>query len=122
MAINFDEPVGRVRLLTADFDESALILTDDMITAYLDLNAENQYRAAADALDAMATSEVLLSKVIRTQDLATDGVKVATDLRGKAAALRAKADREDADEASFFEVVAFCPAGKPEGAERRYGW
>ena len=119
MAIDFDQPIGRVRLLTADFDESALILTDEMITAYLDMNDGNQYRAAADALDAMATSEVLLSKVVRTQDLATDGPKVAADLRGKAAALRAKADREDEDAGSFFEFVPFYPTGKPEGAEWR---
>lgn len=119
MAIDFNTPIGRVRLLTADFDESALILTDAMVTAYLSMNDQNQYRAAADALDAMATSEVLLSKVIRTQDLATDGPKVAADLRGKAASLRAKADREDEADGSFFDIVPFYGSTGYEGEERR---
>lgn len=118
MAINFDEPVGRVRLLTADLDEAEFILTDGMINAYLSMNDGNQYRAAADALDAMATTESLLSKAIRTQDVATDGPKVAADLRKRAATLRAKADAEDAAAAdgSYFEII---PNGsyKPEGAE-----
>lgn len=101
MAINFASDIGRVRLLTADFTEGAFILTDAHLQGYLDLNDGSVYLAAADALDAMATSEVLLSKVIRTQDLATDGTKVAADLRGKAVALRAKADADG----SFFEIV-----------------
>lgn len=120
MAINFDEPIGRVRLLTADLDEAEFILTDGMITAYLSMNNGSQYRAAADALDAMATTESLLSKTIRTQDVATDGPKVATDLRKRAATLRAKADAEDAAAAdgSYFEII---PNGysKPEGTEWR---
>lgn len=121
MTIYFDEPLGKVRLLIADLDEVAPILTDEHIEGYLGLNAENIHRAAADALDAIATTESLLSKAIRTQDLQTDGPKVATDLRKRATQLRAKADADDAAAADepFFEIVSGA-AFKPEGAECRW--
>ena len=122
MAIDFTTPVGRVRLLIADLDESAFLLTNEVVDAYLSLHEENVYRAAADAMDAMATSDVLLSRKIRTQDLQTDGPAVATDLRKRAAELRARADADDAKAAEtddVFEVIPFHPYGKPEGAEWR---
>ncbi|KQN99694.1 hypothetical protein ASF21_12870 [Arthrobacter sp. Leaf234] len=122
MAIYYDQPIGKVRLLIADLDESAPILTDEHITGYLDLNDSSVHRAAADALDAIATTESLLSKAIRTQDLATDGPKVATDLRKRAAQLRAKADADDAaaKDEPFFEIVPFASSFRPEGAEYRW--
>ena len=49
----------------------------------------------APALDAIATSEALISKAIRTQVLSTDGPKTADALRKHAATLRAEADRDD---------------------------
>ncbi|MFJ7748709.1 hypothetical protein ACIQXM_01990 [Arthrobacter sp. NPDC097144] len=123
MAIDFSTPVGRVRLLIADLDESAFLLSNEVVDAYLGFHEENVYRAAADAMDAMATSDVLLSRKIRTQDLQTDGPAVATDLRKRAAELRARADAEDAkaaDTGDVFEVIPFHPYGKPEGAEARW--
>lgn len=123
MAIDFTMPIGQVRLLTADFNEAALLLTDEHLHGYLSMNADNVLRAAADALDAVATSESLVSKKIRTQDLQTDGPAVATDLRKKAAELRARADADDAKAAEtddVFEVIDFRPYCKPEGAEYRW--
>lgn len=46
---------------------------------------------AADALDAIATTEVLLSKKLQTKDLSTDGPAVAAELRKQATALRTRA-------------------------------
>ncbi|WP_341394062.1 hypothetical protein [Arthrobacter sp. G119Y2] len=120
MAIDFSTPIGRVRLLTADLDESAPLLTDEHLRGYLELHSGNVNRAAADVMDAMATSESLLARKIRTQDLQTDGPAVATDLRKRAAELRARADAEDAASlGDVFEVIPFHPYGKPEGAEYR---
>ena len=120
MAIDFTTPIGQVRLLTADFDESAPLLTDEHLRGYLELHSGNVNRAAADVMDAMATSESLLAKKIRTQDLQTDGPAVATHLRKRAAELRARADAEDAAAlGDVFEVIPFHPYGKPEGAEWR---
>lgn len=119
MAINFTSDVGKVRLLIADLNEAALLLSDELVQGYLDLNDGDRNRAAADALDAIAMSEVLVSKKIRTQDLSTDGPAVAAELRAQAARLRAKADALDEDAGSFFDIVAFGHHTGPEGAERR---
>ncbi|MCW2132890.1 hypothetical protein [Arthrobacter sp. VKM Ac-2550] len=121
MAIDFDYPLGKVRLLTADLDEATPVLSDDIIDGYLSLNDGNIYRAAADALDAVATTETLLSKKITSQDLSTDGPAVAKELRAKAASLRAKADADDAAaETGFFDIIPFGFVPGPEGAEMRY--
>lgn len=116
MAIDYGTPVGQIRLLIADLDEAAFILTDEHLNGYLTLNVESVHRAAADALDAMATTDVLLSRKIRTQDLSTDGPAVAAELRKQAAQLRAKADAADEDGAGFFEIIGTSNR-KPEGAE-----
>lgn len=106
---DYNTPTGKVRLLTADLSEPPLV-PDDVIEGYLGLYEEQTpqialWRAAADVLDGMATSETLTSKKLRTQDLSTDGPAVATDLRKKAAALRMQADVAEAAEGSFFGVV-----------------
>lgn len=122
MPVNFNTPVGQVRLLIADLDEASFLLADDFITGYLSLNNGSVRRAAASCLDAMATSEVLRAKVIKTQDLSTDGAKVAAELRAQAAALRAQAEAEEAaeDDGSYFTFVAFEPrCGSLEGEEHR---
>lgn len=97
MAIDYTTAAGRVRLLLNDVDETALVFTNDEIAAFLALEGENVKRAAAQAIDTNADNEALASKVLRSQDVQTDGAKVADALRKRAAALRAQADREDAD-------------------------
>jgi hypothetical protein len=121
MAIDYTQPIGQVRLLTSDLTEGDFLLEDDVITGYLALNSDNVRRAAADALDAIASSETLVSKAIRTQDLATDGAKVADSLRKHAATLRAQAD--DADDDGFvFEIVPPATGCRPELTEYPSVW
>lgn len=140
MAITFTEATGQVRLLISDVDEANFILSDDMIAGYLAgygtagsgpvLPRGPILRAAADALDAIATSEALVSKVMQTVDgLQTDGAKVANSLRTRADSLRRQADREDgispdgpAD--AYFGVAAFRPfPSQREASEwERGGW
>lgn len=121
MAIDYSTPIGQVRLMTADLNEDSFLVSDEAIQGYLNLS-RGPYRAAAAVLDAMATSEVLLAKVIKSQDLSTDGAKVAAELRAQAAALRARADEEEAavvhDEDSFFFYVPFGGGGPLEAEER----
>lgn len=118
MAIDYTRPLGQVRLLIADTMEGSFTLADDQVMGFLAMRGATVTegtitqvrRAAADALDAIAVSEVLVSKVIRTQDLSTDGAKVAEQLRQQAAALRQLADDEDdTDPDGGFEVVEFSP-------------
>lgn len=105
------QPVQAVRLLLADVG-SDQYLTDQNISGYLQLNGDRIRRAAADALDAIAVSEVLVSKVIRTQDLQTDGAKVADALRARAAQLRQQDDDDDLNTWGGFDLVP-THSGRP---------
>lgn len=119
MPIDFTSDIGKVRLLIADLDESAFIVSADIIGGYLTLNDGSVLLAAADSLDAIATSEVMLGKKIRTQDVQTDGPAVAAELRAQAAKLRARHADETGGE-SFFDIIPFGHTGRPEGTE--YSW
>lgn len=123
MAIDFTSPLGKVRLLTADTDESAQLLDDDHYKGYLDMNGDNVRRTAADVLEAMANSSSLLDKKIRTQaGLTTDGPAVATDLRKQAATLRALADAEDAANGQgvdSWDIIPMFGTSRLEGEEYR---
>lgn len=68
------------------------------------------YRAAANACETLARSEMLVLKKITTEDLATDGSVLAAQYRQLAAQLRAEADRvadEEADNDPGVFVVPF---------------
>lgn len=76
--------------------------------------------AAADLLDQVAVSEVLVSKKISTQDLSTDGPAVSKELREHAKRLRAQVAAEKAAEdpdVGFFHVVPGGHPGRLEGEE-----
>ncbi len=121
MPIDFDTPAGQVRLLVADVDENNQLLPDAVIAGHLTMNGQDVRLAAADALDAIATSEVLVSKKIRTQDLATDGPAVSAELRAQARRLRDQVAGEDA--ADIFDVVDTLPAARrPEHANHEQTW
>lgn len=109
MPINTDPTtdVGMVRLLITDLDAAAPLFTDDQITAFLTLEGSDVRYAAAQALDTIASSEVLVSKKIRTQDLQTDGPAVSADLRARASELRRQSDEGTGD--AGFSVVDFDP-------------
>jgi hypothetical protein len=105
--IEYTTPVGKVRLLISDVNEADLLLSDEQLTALLSLSSDNIYRAASKALRIIATSEVLVSKVIRMQNgTSTDGAKVSAELRALADELDSEARRLDllVDD-SFFEIV-----------------
>lgn len=114
---DLDTDAGKVRLLLSDVDEPTAVFTDAEIDAFLELESGSVKRAAAQAIDANATNEALASKVLRTQDLTTDGARVADAMRKHAASLRAQADRQDTldeaadDEAGFFHYSGSDCAG-----------
>lgn len=108
----------RVRLLIVDTDPANRLFSTLQIDDFLALNNGSVRRAAAQALDAIAANEALISKKITTQDLSTDGPAVARELRALATSLRAQADAGDGDaESTGFEVVEFelypCRPGWP---------
>lgn len=122
MAIDYTEPIGQIRLLITDLSEDPTeqLFSEQQLQAFLGMCADSVNRAAARALLVMAASEVMISKVIRTQDRSTDGAKVSAELRALAGVLAAAADAEDAAAAgSFFEVIPLALPSGPEGVEYR---
>ena len=105
-------PAEQVRLLIADVNPGQQYLTDANVQGFLDLNDGDVRLAAADALEAIATSEALIGKVITTQDLQTDAAKLADTLLKRAAMLRARA-REIADQATGDDWAALVVGGIP---------
>lgn len=88
------EPIGLIRLLITDVDEAFPLFTDGQLAAFYALEGDNVKRAAAAALETIATSETLVSKKISTQDLSVDGPAVAKELMARAKVLRGQADEE----------------------------
>lgn len=125
---DYSSPVGLVRALIPDTEQVdwetdgsvSYLFTDSHLAGLLSLNGAtpNDYqswnikRAAADAVDALATSEALISKVIKTEDLQTDGAKLANALVQRAVQLRRSAEDEEesADLTTAFTIVDFIPA------------
>lgn len=104
MAIDYTTPGGQVRLLTVDIDEDNPVFGDAEIAAFLALNNSDVRLAAAQALDATATSEVLVLKVMQTLDTTTDGAKVAAALHAQAVELRRQVS-EGIDGGGDFEIA-----------------
>lgn len=113
MTYDVESEIGKVRLLINDVDESDQIFDDNEIQAFLSLEGGYVRLAAAQAIDTIADNEALCSKVIRTQDLQTDGAKLADSLRKRAASLRERHDMEIEDD-GFFEIVEAGPTCPPE--------
>lgn len=97
-----------VRLLIADTatDPADQLFTTEQVEAFLELEGVVKL-AAAQALDVIAVSEVLVSKVIKTQDLSTDGAKVAAELRARAKELRRQVADSEGDDDGGFTIVDF---------------
>jgi hypothetical protein len=110
--------IGQVRLLIPDVDQlenpadstadAEYIFDDHQIQAFLSMSNNSIKRAAAEAKMVLAASETLISKVIRTDDLQTDGAKLGAELRAQARELRAQAVEEETyDSYEEFEIVDF---------------
>lgn len=123
MANDVTGAVGQVRLLINDTrDAPDQVFEDPEIGAFLGMEGGSVKRAAAQALDTIADDEALTSKVIRTQDLATDGAKVADSLRKRATALRDQADRADDDVDEGFFAIVPMGGGHQHGPELTQHW
>jgi len=90
--------IGKVRILIGDRNPDEWIFSDDEIQAFIDLNSDNLYFAAADALETMAANDAMIQKRIRLNDLSDDRVSISRELR-----LLAAQKREQAEKSSGFE-------------------
>lgn len=101
--------VGLVRLLIPDTDVENLLFTDAHITAFLSLEGGVPKRAVAAALDTIASNEAMVGKVIKTQDLSTNGPAVAAELRARATELRRQVNEDDPETAGGLDIIDFRP-------------
>jgi hypothetical protein len=102
--------VGGIRLLTSDTNADRPIFTDTEISAFYTLGGGRVRLGAAVALETLAGNEVMVSKVIRTLDLQTDGAKVSAELRALAKTLRDSDADYTADGDLFaIDIVDFQP-------------
>ena len=105
---------GQVRLLIPDMVDEGHTYEDEEIDAFLALEADVR-RAAALALETIASNQAMLLKVIKIGDLSTDGAKLCDALRARAKDLREQAlDAEAAEDGGGFEVV--------EMVQNQFGW
>lgn len=114
-----ETPVGQIRFLIGDteqFDYDSngtprYRMSDAQLGGFSAIAGEGRlFAASAHALRAMAANEILIGKVIKTEDLQTDGAKVGDALRLLARELDTRQSREDDDLAyagNAFEVVDF---------------
>lgn len=108
--------IGQVRLLIPDVEQlanpadpladSAYLFSDSQIQALLSMYSSNIKRAAGQAKLILATSEAMINKVIKTNDLSTDGAKLAAELRAQSTMLMAEADKDDTEDSyDSFTIV-----------------
>lgn len=91
------------------------MFSDEDLNNYLAAGGNNTLRAAGYAVMAVASSEALISKKIREQDLQTDGPAVSDALMKKAAVLFSQADAQDAaSNASQFNIYYWQDTVTPE--------
>jgi hypothetical protein len=112
---------GAVRLLLNDVDQGTAVFTDAEITAFLTHEGGIVKLAAAQAIDTNADNEVLASKVLTTQDLSTDGAKLADALHKRAQALRDQHYSQLEDD-GFFDIVEAPNRRWPELTEHYGFW
>lgn len=118
--VDFGSVIGQIRALVPDVEQ--VDYSDSGISEYMFSDAHLRglytiamgngsariYRAAASALRALAVSEGLIQKVIRTEDLQTDGAKLASALLAGAKQLDERADAAEED-AETMMIVDFQP-------------
>jgi len=117
---DFASPIGRIRALIPDVEQvdysdegtAQYLFSDAHLSGLYAISSGNDparlYRAAASALRALAVSEGLIQKVIRTEDLQTDGAKLASALLSGAKALEDRADMAEEEEDAMI-IVDFQP-------------
>ena len=84
------------------------LFSDNEISDFYTAGSGSVLRAAALAVYAIATSEAMISKVIRTQDLQTNGATLSDALVKKGDALMKRADKiDDNESASYFQIINY---------------
>lgn len=107
---------GMIRLLIPDRIEDEALFSDEELAAFATLEGGSARRAAATAIEAIATDEALVQKAIRLLDLTTNGPATAQALLARAKMLREQAETDEAELDGGFDIAswAFEPFGVQE--------
>ena len=111
MAFTFDlsTDTGVMRLLIPDRSATEYVFADAELAAFLTIEGDTR-RAAALALETIASDHVLTLKVVRLLDLTTDGAKSGDALLKRAERLRSQADAADmAVDGGLFDIAEMVP-------------
>lgn len=103
---DLSDDIGKVRVLIPDRVESEALFTDEEITAILSMEVGLK-RAVALCLETLASDNALVLKVIKVQNIQTDGASVARALLARAAQLRSQADNDESDAEASFDIAEF---------------
>ena len=88
--------------------ENETMFSDDELQDFFTLGSSSTLRAIAHASMAIGSSEALISKIIRTQDLQTNGAQLAESFYKRADRLFDQADKEDEKlNSEFFEIIDY---------------
>ena len=119
--------IALVRTLIPDTDAvfgeagDEYLFADAQIENFLTIAGDSVVRAAGLAMIAVGNSEAMINKVIKTQDLQTDGAKLQAQWRESGQALLDRADKEDENKAlDFFQIIDYragWTAERPELTE-----
>lgn len=118
--------IDLVRTLIPDTDaiygenEDEHLFSDTEIENFLTVARGSVYRAAGLAMIAVGNSEALILKVIRTQDLQTNGATLQAAWLKSGERLLDEADKIDAGEDHFFQIINYregWPTRPPELTE-----
>jgi hypothetical protein len=113
------EELAAIRVLIPDTDaiygvnEDEYLFTDENYTSFFSVGEGSVLRAAGYAMIAIGNSEAMISKVIISQDLETDGAKAQKEWREAGRALLARADKGDADSEVIFDLIDFREGWMP---------
>ncbi|MCP9209725.1 hypothetical protein [Streptomyces cucumeris] len=130
---DYSSKIGKIRALVPDVEQvdysgegtPEYMFSDAHLAGLYAISSGDDpariYRAAASALRALAISEGLIQKVIRTEDLQTDGAKLASALLNGAKALEDRADITE-EEGCGMVIVDFQPVPQDGFAYSLHGF
>ncbi len=103
--LDVSSSIGQMRVLIPDRDAAHALFADGELNVFLSLSGQDVMRAAALALETLASDQVMVLKVIRILDLSTDGASVARALLERATRLREQASETEASAEALFDFA-----------------
>ena len=117
--------IEKMRVLIPDNEQvfdGDYLFSDNDLNAYLEVANGSVLRAASYAVLAIANSEAIISKIIKTQDLSTNGAAVADALRLTAKQLADRADKEDDLAGEFYLNIVDYGVGQNRPELTEWNW